>query len=125
MNGPAAEESLRVQVRAALTASGLKQIWIADKLGISQKHLSQLLTGRVRLTLGRAQEIAALCGARVLVFVTAPPGAVDREARIRLDDMTSADLDELYDGLDRYAEVVGELNEANTDLARQAARRTT
>lgn len=37
--------------------------------------------------------------------------------------ITEAELDELYDDLDRYEEqVVGDLNEANTALQRQAAR---
>jgi transcriptional regulator with XRE-family HTH domain len=105
-------DQLRDQVRAAVKASGRKQIWIADKLGISPKHLSQMLTGRVSLTLDWAQQIAVLCDARVLIFVTAPPGAPDRETRIPLDDLTSNDLDRLYDDLDRYTEIVGEMNDA-------------
>ncbi|MFF8679525.1 hypothetical protein ACF07F_16600 [Streptomyces sp. NPDC015237] len=42
--------------------------------------------------------------------------------RIALDDLTSDQLDQLYADLDRYEEVVGELNETNTGLARRAAR---
>lgn len=42
--------------------------------------------------------------------------------RIPLDDLTSDQLDQLHDDLDRYEEVVGELNAANTGLARQAGR---
>ncbi|WP_406188962.1 hypothetical protein [[Kitasatospora] papulosa] len=42
--------------------------------------------------------------------------------RIPLDDLTSDQLDQLYADLDRYEEVVGELNEANTTLQREAAR---
>ena len=114
-----AEEHLRTQVRAALKASGRKQVWIADKLDISTKYLSQMLTGRVSLPLGWAQQIAALCDARVLVFVTAPPGTPDREHRIRLDDLNSDDLDHLYDDLDRYAEVVGEMNETAVGQAKE------
>ncbi|RSS92479.1 hypothetical protein EF919_18265 [Streptomyces sp. WAC02707] len=42
--------------------------------------------------------------------------------RHTVDSITSDALDQLYADLDRYEEVVGELNEANTGLARQAAR---
>ena len=44
------------------------------------------------------------------------------EPRIPLDDLTSDQLDQLYADRDRYEEVVGELNEANTTLQREAAR---
>lgn len=42
--------------------------------------------------------------------------------RIRLDDLTSAQLDQLYADLDRYEEVQGEMNENAIDLTRRAAR---
>jgi len=45
----------------------------------------------------------------------------DREDRIPLDELTSDDLEQLYDDLDRYQEVVGELNAANTTMARDLA----
>jgi transcriptional regulator with XRE-family HTH domain len=122
MTDVSAEEQLRTQVRAALKASGRKQIWIAEKLGISPKHLSQMLTGRVSLTVDWAQRIAELCDARLLIFVTKPPGSLDRETRIRLDDFTSDQLDGLYDDLDRYAEVVGEMNETAVRQAKEIAR---
>lgn len=35
----------------------------------------------------------------------------DREQRIRLDDLNSDQLDGLYDDLDRYTEIVGEMND--------------
>jgi plasmid maintenance system antidote protein VapI len=71
---------LRGQIRATIKASGIKQIWIAQQLGVSQKHLSQMLTGRVVLTLDWAQRIAAVCGYRVSVVVE-PVSAVERERR--------------------------------------------
>ncbi|WP_019060005.1 hypothetical protein [Streptomyces prunicolor] len=46
----------------------------------------------------------------------------DHEDRIPLADLTVEDLEQLYDDLDRYAEVVGELNETNTEYARRAGR---
>lgn len=44
----------------------------------------------------------------------------DREQRIRLDDLTSNDLDDLYDDLDRYAEILGEMNERLVHLEQRA-----
>lgn len=41
--------------------------------------------------------------------------------RKTLDDLTSDDLDELYDDLDRYEEVLGEMNEAAVDNAKYTA----
>jgi len=41
--------------------------------------------------------------------------------RKRLDDLTSNDLDELYNDLDRYEEALGEMNEAAVDNARYTA----
>ncbi|MFJ6085109.1 hypothetical protein ACIQI8_27245 [Streptomyces sp. NPDC092369] len=45
----------------------------------------------------------------------------DREDRIPLEDLTEEDLEQLYDDLDRHAEVVGEMNEQAIDLERHAA----
>lgn len=42
--------------------------------------------------------------------------------RIPLAQLTKSQLDDLHDDLARYEEVVGELNELNTGLQRQAAR---
>lgn len=42
--------------------------------------------------------------------------------RKTLDQMNSDDLDELYNDLDRYEEVQGEMNERAIDLTRHAAR---
>ncbi|MFG3173690.1 hypothetical protein ACGFZC_01300 [[Kitasatospora] papulosa] len=41
--------------------------------------------------------------------------------RVALDDLTSDQLDALYDDLDRYEEVVGEMNEKAIDLTRRIA----
>lgn len=72
----AAEGSLREQVRAALTAVGISQAAVARELGLSTKHLSQMLTGRAPLSLEWAERIVALCGMRVEVVVLR--GAHDR-----------------------------------------------
>jgi plasmid maintenance system antidote protein VapI len=75
-------ETLREQLAAALKASGRKQIWIAEQLHISQKHLSQMLTGRVELTLGWAQRIAVLCDHRIDIRVAPLPGTADLQRRL-------------------------------------------
>lgn len=75
-------EMLRELLCAALKASGRKQVWIADQLHISQKHLSQLLTGRVELTLGWAQRIAVLCDHRIDITVAPLPGTADLQRRL-------------------------------------------
>ncbi|WP_328436939.1 helix-turn-helix domain-containing protein [Streptomyces sp. NBC_00444] len=71
MTEPAAPEAsaLSEQIRDVIRKSGVKQLWIAEQLGISQKHLSQMLTGRVTLALDWAQRIAALCGYTATVTV--------------------------------------------------------
>ena len=62
----------------------------------------------------RAAEIADVVLTALLA--TGP----DREPRTHLDDLTSDQLDHLYDDLDRYAEVLGEMNENAIDLERRA-----
>lgn len=57
------------QVRVAVRESGLKQKWIADRLHVPEKHLSQLLTGRVVMTPEWAERILALCGMELVVTV--------------------------------------------------------
>ena len=68
MNG-AVEESLREQVRAALHAARISQAAVARELGVSTKHLCQMLTGRAPLSLEWAEQIVALCEMRVEVVV--------------------------------------------------------
>ncbi|MCX4885949.1 helix-turn-helix transcriptional regulator [Streptomyces sp. NBC_00847] len=68
MNG-AVEDSLREQVRAALAATQISQAAVARELGVSTKHLCQMLTGRAPLTLEWAEQIAELCEMRVEVVV--------------------------------------------------------
>ncbi|WP_187283750.1 helix-turn-helix transcriptional regulator [Streptomyces sp. adm13(2018)] len=62
---------LRTQLKAALQHAGLSQAQVARELGLSTKHMSQMLTGRAPLTITWASRIAALCGARIEVHVLA------------------------------------------------------
>lgn len=61
------EDSLRSILAGELRAAGLSQAEAARQLGITAKHMSQMLTGRAPLSLAWADEIAALCGRELLV----------------------------------------------------------
>ncbi|QIP87606.1 helix-turn-helix transcriptional regulator [Streptomyces sp. Tu 2975] len=63
-----AEDQLRSQVRAALERTNISQAEAARQLGLSTKHMSQMLTGRATLTLDWAERIVALCGMRIVVL---------------------------------------------------------
>ena len=62
-----AEDDLRAQVRAALAATGISQAEAARRLGLTNKHMSHMLTGRATLTLGWAEAILAVCGLRIVI----------------------------------------------------------
>lgn len=65
--GGAAEDALRSHVRATLAYAGLSQAEASRRLGVSTKHLSQMLTGRAPLTLTWAEQLLALCGMRLVI----------------------------------------------------------
>ena len=69
MTDGSVETSLREQVRAALDNTDITQTLVALRLGVSTKHLSQMLTGRAPLTLEWAEQIVALCGMHIEVVV--------------------------------------------------------
>lgn len=62
-----AEDDLRAQVRAALAATRISQAEAARQLGLTNKHMSHMLTGRATLTLGWAEAILAVCGLRIVI----------------------------------------------------------
>lgn len=68
-----AEDDLRAQVRAALRTTKTRQVHVARTLGMSEKHLSQMLTGRVHLTLAHAENILATCGMSLVVSIRLEP----------------------------------------------------
>lgn len=67
MNGSA--ERLRTQVRAALAAADISQAEAARQLGVSTKHLCQMLTGRAPLGLDWADRLLDLCGMALLIGI--------------------------------------------------------
>lgn len=62
------EDDLRHQLRAALEQARISQAEAARQLGLSNKHMNQMLTGRATLTLDWADRIAELCGMRIVVL---------------------------------------------------------
>lgn len=71
MTEQSAEEQLRTHVRAALEAAGISQAEACRQLGVSTKHLCQMLTGRATLTLTWAEGLLGLAG-HSLVIGTRP-----------------------------------------------------
>lgn len=65
------QDALRAELRLCLTRAGLRQIDAAQKLGLSQKHLSRMLNGRVPLPPHWAERIALACD-RELVISSEP-----------------------------------------------------
>jgi plasmid maintenance system antidote protein VapI len=72
---PTAEEQLRGHVRAALQAAGVSQAEAARQLGVSTKHVSQMLTGRATLTLTWAEGFLGLCGVAIDITVRPEEGS--------------------------------------------------
>jgi len=62
-----AEEQLRTQVRSALIHAKISQAEAARRLGLSNKHLNQMITGRAPLTLAWAERLLSLCGMRIVI----------------------------------------------------------
>ena|GEM_PF-4460504 len=77
-----AADELRAQTRAALTTAGISQASAARTLGLSEKHMSQMLTGRATLTLTHAEQIVALCGAQLVIAIhlNTPKGSSEQSS---------------------------------------------
>lgn len=102
---PTAADDLRTQVRDAIHTSGRAQIILATELGISEKHLSQMLIGKARLTIEWAEKILHACGGDL--HLTVIPGTLHAPVdRVRLDDLTSDGLDAMCDRLRRAERAV-------------------
>ena len=63
------QDALRAQARAALARAEISQAAAARQLGVSTKHMSQMLTGRAPLSPDWADRIVSLCGLRLVVAV--------------------------------------------------------
>jgi transcriptional regulator with XRE-family HTH domain len=65
-----AEDVLRALVKAALRNAGLSQAEACRRLGVSTKHLNQMLTGRAPISLAWAEDLLSLCGQRLTLDAT-------------------------------------------------------
>lgn len=65
---------LRADLRAAIADAGVNQAFVARALGVTQKHVSHMLTGRAAISVERAEQIALVCG-RSLDFRITDRGA--------------------------------------------------
>ncbi|MCP2339193.1 helix-turn-helix domain-containing protein [Actinomadura rupiterrae] len=82
-----AAERLGHDLQDAITAAGRAQITVAEEIGVSQKHLSQMLIGKAHLSLKWAEKIAEACGRALVVAVVDP----DDDLRARLRDAIDRD----------------------------------
>jgi transcriptional regulator with XRE-family HTH domain len=72
MTEPDTIGNLKSAIKAALEADGCTQTDLADYLGLSQKHVSQVLTGKATGDLRMLVRMAAAVG---LDLVASPSGA--------------------------------------------------
>lgn len=56
---------MRCRLKQILEERGIKQKWLSEKTGISESHLSRIVTGRITPTLEVAYRIAAALGLTV------------------------------------------------------------
>lgn len=62
-------EAMKLQVTTLMAAQGRKQSWLAQESGVSTKHVSQVLTGRVDGSVEMLERWASLLGYRFVVRV--------------------------------------------------------
>lgn len=60
---------LRTLILATLEAQGVKQVDLADRIGHSQKHVSQALTGACGLSLTLAEKMLAALSMELVVSI--------------------------------------------------------
>ncbi len=66
-----AEDQVRAAIRGALDVAGITQTELARRIGMSQKHVSQVLTGKTGLSLALADRMLAAIGSRLRMTVEA------------------------------------------------------
>lgn len=71
-----AEDDLRREVRHWLKVNGVRQSSVAAVLGFSQKHVSDVLLGKARLSVELAEAMLDTAGRR-LVVTSVPAGGPD------------------------------------------------
>ena len=56
------EKEVKKELQEIISQSGLKQKWIADKLGITESHLSRMLNGINVMSKRHEYNIKTICG---------------------------------------------------------------
>lgn len=95
-----AEELARANLRALLSAQGVKPAELARRLGVADSNVSQWLSGTVRLTLGRLTEIAGALGVHVSIFLAEDDVPPARAPAKRPIDPDTAALKRLAEATD-------------------------
>ena len=76
MIDPAAETGsaavIRAELKAFMRQHKITQRWLAAELGVTEKHISQVFRGHIRMTFVLADTIAAALGAALQVQVGQP-----------------------------------------------------
>ena len=72
-------DEVREQIRLALRITDVSQAELGRRLGISPKHISQMLTGRVAISLDMAERILSAVG--YTLVVSAREGPAERYRR--------------------------------------------
>jgi transcriptional regulator with XRE-family HTH domain len=72
---PSRADDLPGLIRTALDGAGISQAEACRRLGLSTKHLNQMLMGKVHLKLSWAERIFALCGQSLVIDAVPTTGA--------------------------------------------------
>lgn len=67
------EERLRKLVRSTLKQQRITQKQAAETIGVTQKHLSFVLSGRVQMTMTWAERLLTLCGQQLIFDIVPAP----------------------------------------------------
>lgn len=65
------EAAMRAEVRWAIGAAGISQSALAHRAGISQTHVSRILTGRAGMSPGMYERLLDVCGRRPVAATVA------------------------------------------------------
>jgi transcriptional regulator with XRE-family HTH domain len=65
-------------LRTLIDDRGLRQDWIADKLGVSEATFSRWVTGRAEVPIGKVTQFADVLGVKVADIVAASERTYER-----------------------------------------------
>jgi plasmid maintenance system antidote protein VapI len=74
-------DAMRDELRACIARAGISQAEVSRHLGITTKHMSQMLTGKAPISLDMAQDIAVVCGREIRIRSVRRRRASDPAAR--------------------------------------------